>query len=322
MTLVSWPAAALELKVMRRKDWEAAYLRLEKEGELARRAKALDEIYRSCRLCPRQCGVNRLKGQKGVCQGAARAKVHGAHPHFGEERCLVGRGGSGTIFFSNCNLLCEYCQNWNISHLGQGDFISDEELGAMMVGLQQRGCHNINLVTPTHLAPSIIRGLRVAIAKGLRLPLVYNCGGWEPVEIIRLLDGIVDIYLPDYKYADGAMAAKYSHGAEDYPQVARAAIEEMNRQVGNLVVDEKGVALRGLIVRHLVMPQNIAGTDRFVKWAAERLGPDTYVNIMGQYRPEYHAKNYPELSRRITAAEYAQAIEWARAAGLRNLDSG
>jgi putative pyruvate formate lyase activating enzyme len=213
-------------------------------------------------------------------------------------------------------------QNWQINHRGDGAYASDEAIARLMIDLQRSGCHNINLVTPTHVVPSIVRALRVAIARGLRIPLVYNCGGYEPVEVIRLLDGIVDIYLPDFKYTDGAMAAKYSNGASDYPERAAAASEEMHRQVGELVVDENGIALRGLIIRHLVLPFNIAGTDKFVQFVARRLTPATYVNIMEQYRPEHQASKYPELSRRITTAEYQQAIRWAKEAGLTRLDRG
>jgi putative pyruvate formate lyase activating enzyme len=264
--------------------------------------------------------VNRLKGEKGVCGATSRVKVASAHPHFGEERPLVGRWGSGTIFFSHCNLLCCFCQNWEIAHRGDGSYMSDEMLGRLMVQLQEMRCHNINLVTPTHVVPNIVQALRTAIRLGLRIPLVYNCGGYEPVEIIKLLDGIVDIYMPDFKYMDGAMAAKYSSGASDYPERAAAAIEEMHRQVGELVVDENGIALRGLIIRHLVLPNNIAGTDKFVRWVAEKLSKSTYVNIMAQYRPEHKAFQYPELSRRITWTEYQQALRWAREAGLTRLD--
>lgn len=307
---------------MLRKDFEPAYLKLERSGELAERARALWAIYKSCRLCPRQCGVNRLKGEKGVCQATSRLKVASAHAHFGEERPLVGRWGSGTIFFSHCNLLCCFCQNWEINHRGDGSYMSDEMLGRLMVQMQELRCHNVNLVTPTHVVPNIVQGLRTAIRMGLRIPLVYNCGGYEPVEIIKLLDGIVDIYMPDFKYMDGKMAEKYSSGASDYPERAAAAIEEMHRQVGELTVDENGIALRGLLIRHLVMPNNIAGTDKFVRWVAEKLTKSTYVNIMAQYRPEHKAFQYPEIARRINMAEYAQAVRWAREAGLTRLDSG
>jgi len=315
-------AAARPDAAPRHSEFEPAYLRLERSGELAERARELYSIYRSCRLCPRQCGVDRTKDETGSCSSTARAKVYSAHAHFGEEKPLVGRGGSGTIFFSNCNLLCVFCQNWQINHRGDGSYAGDEAIARLMIDLQRSGCHNINLVTPTHIVPSIVRALRVAIQRGLRIPLVYNCGGYEPVEVVRLLDGIVDIYLPDFKYADGAMAEKYSQGARDYPERAAAAIEEMHRQVGELVVDENGIALRGLIIRHLVLPSNIAGTDKFVHFVARRLTPSTYVNIMAQYRPEHQAAKYPELNRRITAAEYQQAIRWAKEAGLTRLDRG
>lgn len=306
---------------MRRKDFQPAYLEMERTGELAERARALWAIYRSCRLCPRQCGVNRLRGEKGICGSTSRVKVYSAHAHFGEERPLVGRYGSGTIFFSHCNLLCVFCQNWEINHRGDGSYMSDEMLGRMMVAMQDQRCHNVNLVTPTHCVPNIVQALRTAIRLGLRVPLVYNCGGYEPVEVIKLLDGIVDIYLPDFKYTDNAMAEKYSSGAAGYAEVAAAAIEEMHRQVGELVVDENGIALRGLMIRHLVLPNGIAGTEKFVKWVAQRLTKSTYVNIMAQYRPHHKAFQYPELSRRITGAEYNQALTWARQAGLTRLDS-
>ncbi|MEK7405508.1 MAG: radical SAM protein [Acidobacteriota bacterium] len=317
--LVSGPKKPVP--TMLRKDFKPAYLELERTGELAKRARALWEIHRACRLCPRQCGVNRLKGDKGVCQSTSRVKVFSAHAHFGEERPLVGRWGSGAIFFSHCNLLCCFCQNWEINHRGDGHYMSDEALGRMMVAMQDQRCHNVNLVTPTHCVPNIVQALRAAIRLGLRVPLVYNCGGYDPPEIVKLLDGIVDIYLPDYKYTDGAMSAKYSSGAADYPEVAAASIAEMHRQAGELVVDENGIALRGLMIRHLVLPNGIAGTEKFVKWVAEKLTKSTYVNIMAQYRPEHKAHQYPELSRRLSWGEHGQAVAWARQAGLTRLDS-
>lgn len=310
---------AYQLRRVARKDFSPAYLSLERSGVLAQREKQLREIFTSCRLCPRACGVNRARGEKGVCQSTSRVKVYGFHPHFGEERPLVGSGGSGTIFFSNCNLLCIYCQNWEINHRGDGDYATEADLARMMLRLQEQGCHNINVVTPTHVAPNIVAALRIAIRSGLRLPLVYNTGGYDPLDVVRLLDGIVDIYLPDYKYTDGEKAARYSTGARDYPEVAAAAIAEMHRQVGELTVDERGVALRGLIIRHLVLPDDIAGTEKLVKWVAERLSPSTYVNIMAQYRPAHRANEYKELNRRITAAEYRRALDWARQYGLVNL---
>jgi putative pyruvate formate lyase activating enzyme len=297
-----------------------AYLAKERSGALKAAEEELWEIFSACRLCPRQCGVNRLKGEKGFCSSGARLKVHSAAPHFGEESPLVGKGGSGTIFFSNCNLLCCFCQNWQINHNGDGSYTSHDELAAMMLELQQRGCHNINFVTPTHVAPHIVKALRIAIARGLTVPLVYNCGGYESLDIVRMLDGIIDIYMPDFKYMDGEMAARYSSGASDYPDAASAAIQEMHRQVGILAMDKRGIAQRGLIIRHLVMPENIAGTDRFVQWVAKELSPHSYVNIMPQYRPMHKAFEHAEISRRITSEEWQQAILWARAAGLDNLD--
>jgi putative pyruvate formate lyase activating enzyme len=264
--------------------------------------------------------VNRAQWETGVCNSTSRAKVYSSHPHFGEERPLVGRGGSGTIFFSNCNLLCVFCQNWEINHRGDGVYVSDEQLGKTMVEIQNRGCHNVNLVTPTHCVPNIISALRTAIARGLHAPLVYNCGGYESLEVIQLLDGVVDIYLPDFKYTDGAMSGMYSFEADDYPEAAAAAIKEMHRQVGEVVVDENGVALRGLMIRHLVLPENISGTDKLVKWVAEELSPSTYINIMAQYRPEHRAHEFPAISRRLTNSEYRQAVNWAREAGLTRLD--
>ena len=306
--------------VMKREEFEPAYVKLERAGLLEARVAALKSMYQSCRLCPRACGADRTQGEKGVCALPARVKMSSAHAHFGEERPLVGSGGSGTIFFSRCNLLCVFCQNWEINHRGDGSFVSEDELAGQMLSLERAGCHNINLVTPTHLAPSIVAATRIAMQRGLRLPLVFNCGGYESFEVIRLLKGIVDIYLPDFKYMDGETAERLSSGAGDYPERAAETILEMHRQVGDLVVDERGVALRGLIVRHLVLPQNLAGTDRFVKWAAEKLGTDCAVNVMGQYRPEHRAKEFPEIARRLTSQEYAQALEWAREAGLRSTD--
>ncbi len=297
-----------------------AYLEAERLGRLKSVETELWEIFRNCRCCPRSCGANRLKGQTGVCSSTSRLKVHSYAPHFGEERPLVGRGGSGTIFFSNRNLLCCFCQNWQINHRGDGDYVTHDDLAEMMLDLQRRGCHNINFVTPTHVVPHIIKALRRAIAIGLRVPLVYNCGGYESLEVVKMLDGIVDIYLPDFKYMDGTNAARYSSGADDYPEVAAAAIKEMHRQVGVLETDDKGIAQRGLMIRHLVMPANVAGTDRFVRWVAKELSPNTYVNIMAQYRPMHKAFDHPEIARRITPEEWQQALSWAKEAGLENLD--
>ncbi len=299
--------------------WEPGYVKLARSGELAARAEQLWGMLASCRLCPRRCGVNRLDGYMGVCRSSARLKVHGAAPHFGEEPPLVGRRGSGTIFFSNCNLSCCFCQNWEIAHRGDGTLVSIDALAELMLGLQQLGCHNLNVVSPTHVVPHIVRALLEAAPRGLRVPLVYNTSGYDNLEVIALLDGIVDIYLPDFKYQDGEVAAAYSAGARDYPEVAAAAIREMHRQVGVLTLDDEGVARRGLLIRHLVLPNNLAGTDRFVRWVAAELGEGTAVNIMSQYRPEHRAQGIPQLARRLTLAEWCQALVWAREAGLANL---
>jgi putative pyruvate formate lyase activating enzyme len=299
---------------------QPAYAALESEGKLAERVAQAWSIFEACRLCPRQCGVNRLKGETGFCRAPAKLVVYSAQPHFGEEISLVGRGGSGTIFFSNCNLRCVFCQNWPIAHEGRGREVRDEDLADMMVKLQRIGCHNINLVTPTHVMPNILNATRMALKKGLRIPLVYNTSGYESLGMIKLLDGIVDIYLPDMKYTDGEMAAKYSADASDYPDVAKEAIAEMNRQVGRHRIDERGVAQRGLMIRHLVMPNRVAGTREFARWVAEDLSRSTYVNIMPQYRVEYRAYEFEEIARGITAAEFLEAMEWAEESGLTNLD--
>jgi putative pyruvate formate lyase activating enzyme len=299
-------------------EFEPGYVKLG-DAELAKREGALWEILESCEICARGCGANRIEGETGVCSTSAKIKVHSAGPHYGEERELVGRGGSGTIFFSNCNLLCCFCQNWEINHRGDGNRESVRELADTMLALQRRGCHNINLVTPSHVVPHIVKATRMAAAEGLRLPLVYNTGGYDNLEVIKMLDGIVDIYLPDFKYQDEEMAVRYSSDATGYPEVAAAVIREMHRQVGDLETDSKGIATRGLIIRHLVMPHNIGGTDRLVRWIAGELGPNTYVNLMDQYRPEHKAFDYPKISRRLTRDEWKQAVAWAEEAGLTNV---
>ena len=273
----------------------------------------------NCRLCPRECGANRLKGDRGFCQASSQLEVSAHHPHFGEESPLVGKGGSGTIFLTNCGLRCVFCINWEISQGGQGKPRSIDELAAMMLHLQSIGCHNINLVTPTHYSPHIVLAVDIAAGRGLRLPLVYNTCGWESLEMLKMLDGIVDIYLPDFKYADGAMAAKYSSEAENYPDITKTALLEMNRQVGVAKPARDGLMYRGLMIRHLVMPNGVGGTKEVVEWIAANLPKDTYVNIMSQYRPMYKAHDYPEISRRLIRKEYADAVQWARDAGLTNL---
>jgi len=301
--------------------FEPAYLKLHKTGELKNRAEKLWAIMESCQLCPRKCGVNRLEGESGFCHSPGATLIVSAfHPHFGEERPLVGTGGSGTIFITHCNLRCVFCQNWEISQLGMGSECTLDVFAAMMLRLQQIGCHNINFVTPTHYSALILQALDIAAENGLRLPIVYNTSGWERLEILEILDGVVDIYLPDFKYWDRGMADKYSSGADDYPEVTRAAILEMHRQVGVAKAPEDGIMQRGLMIRHLVMPNNIAGSEKIIEWIAENLPKDTYVNIMGQYTPQFKAYDYPELSRRITREEYEKVVTRAQDNGLTNLD--
>lgn len=301
--------------------FEPGYVKLARTGELSRRAEKLWAIMENCQLCPRRCGVNRLKGMSGFCRApGATLVVSSFGPHFGEERPLVGWGGSGTIFFTHCNLRCVFCQNWEISHLGLGDETEITELAKMMRELQRIGCHNLNIVTPTHYSAHLVKALEVAVEMGVRLPIVYNTSGWERLEILELLDGIVDIYLPDFKYWDSAMSAKYSSGAVSYPEMTQAAILEMNRQVGVAKPAQDGIMQRGLMIRHLVMPNNVAGSEQIMEWIATNLPKDTYVNIMMQYNPLFKALEYPEIARRITKEEYERVVRRAQELGLTNLD--
>lgn len=300
--------------------FEPGYLALHRNNELKRRGEELWTMMENCELCPRACGVNRVAGEKGFCGASAKLFVASHHPHFGEERCLVGRRGSGTIFFTHCSLRCVFCINWEISQGGWGAETEIEHLAGMMLDLQKRGCHNINVVTPTHYPAHIVLALDRAAEKGLRLPVVYNTCGWERLPILQKLDGIVDIYLPDFKYADSEMAAQYSSGADSYPEVAKAALLEMHRQVGVAKKKADGLLYRGMIIRHLVMPNNVGGTRDVLFWIAGNLPKDTYVNLMSQYRPMYKAFHYPAISRRLTRQEFAQAITWAKQFGLTNVD--
>nr|WP_235619457.1 radical SAM protein [Methanothrix thermoacetophila] len=290
----------------------AVYNRMPPE-ELQSRAEEAIRRLEHCEICPRRCGVNRIEGELGFCRTGRLAKVSSAGPHYGEEPPLVGYHGSGTIFFAGCNLACVFCQNYEISQLDMGVEVTAERLAGIMMHLQLTGCHNINLVTPTHVVPQILEALVIASEMGLSIPLVYNSGGYDSVDTLRLLDGIVDIYMPDAKYGSDEMAMRYSN-APGYVGVMKAAIKEMHRQVGDLVI-ENGIAVRGLLVRHLVLPDNLAGTDEVVRFISE-LSKNTYINIMDQYRPEYRADRYRELSRRITLSEYREALRLARAAGL------
>ena len=302
-------------------DFEPSYLGLHRSGELRKRAEALWSMMGPCRLCPRECGADRLQGQRGFCGAPGTTLVVSSYgAHFGEERPLVGLNGSGTIFLSHCSLRCVFCQNWEISIAGEGMDMGIGDLAGLMLCLQDSGCHNINMVTPSHYAAHVIRALDIAADRGLSLPLVWNTSGWERLEVLGLLDGIVDIYMPDFKYMDGDMAAKYSSGARSYPEVTAAAILEMQRQVGPARYGPGGVMLRGLIIRHLVLPGGVAGSGEVMEWIAQNLPRDTYVNIRAQYHPDHRAHDHPVLSRKITAREYAAVVDVARSLGLSNLD--
>jgi len=295
-----------------------SYLELHRSGELKRRIERAYAMLSQCRLCPRECGVDRLRGERGFCRAGAEPIVASWNVHPWEEPPISGTRGSGTIFFSGCTGRCLFCQNYPISQLGVGNTVSVQQLAEMMLELQDRGCHNINLVTPTHFVPQILAALELAIEGGLRLPLVYNTSGYERVETLQLLDGVVDIYLPDAKYADDETARRLS-GFVRYVEANRAALREMFRQVGDeLVLDGEGIARRGLIVRHLVLPEGLAGTPKVLRWIAENLSPHVYVSLMDQYFPAHKAVGHPVLGRKITAEEYAEALRAFEEAGLTN----
>jgi putative pyruvate formate lyase activating enzyme len=307
VALTSWPS----------------YLELYANGELQRRADEAVAALASCRICPRDCAVDRLRDQRMACKVGRRARVSSHFPHFGEEDCLRGWNGSGTIFFSFCNLRCVFCQNWETSQEGEGRELDASDLAALMLDLQRRGCHNINFVTPEHVVPQILEALVVAVPLGLRLPLVYNTSAYDSMESLRWMDGVVDIYMPDFKYWNPESAARVLK-ARDYPEVARRVIAEMHRQVGDLVFDAEGLARRGLLVRHLVMPGGLEETREIFQWLARELGPDTYVNVMDQYRPEGRVLREPDrfrdLTRELLPEEHQLALEHARSAGLRRID--
>jgi putative pyruvate formate lyase activating enzyme len=306
---------------------ETAYLALARTGELAARARRATELMRACHLCPRSCGARRLDGEVGVCRTGALAAVASAFPHHGEEDCLRGTRGSGTIFFSQCNLHCVFCQNADLSHSGDGAALPPEALAEVMLELQRRGCHNVNLVTPTHVVPQILSALAIAVEEGLRLPLVYNTSGFDVVETLGLLDGVVDIYMPDFKFWSDQTARRLA-SAPDYPRRAREAIAEMHRQVGVLMAGHDGVARRGVLVRHLVMPGQAAESAAIFDWLARELSADTYINVMAQYRPAHRVgepdesggRRFAEIDRQVRASELEEAYAAARRAGLRRLD--
>ncbi len=299
---------------------EPAYLPLLRSGELSERAQEAWRHLANCDLCARYCRMNRLKTIKGaVCRTGVRVVVHGHGPHHGEEAPLRGHHGSGTIFLSWCNLRCEFCQNWEISQRGIGHEVEPEELSSMMLELQARGCHNINFVSPSHGVAQILAAVAIAARNGLHLPLVYNTGGYDSMEALALLNGVVDIYMPDMKYSDPKMAHRYSH-VRDYVDVNRTAVKEMHRQVGDLVLDERGIAVRGLLVRHLVMPGNVSGTKEVLRFLAEEVSPNTYLNLMDQYRPCYRAHDDPDIGRGLKRSEYDAALSAAQGYGLSRLD--
>jgi len=282
--------------------------------------KLVEETFRmleSCCICPRQCKVNRLKGEKGFCKTGLKPEVYSFMPHHGEEPPISGTRGSGTIFFSHCNMGCVYCQNYEFSQLGQGREVDFSELAQFMLELQEMKVHNINFVTPTHIMPQILKALEIAISQGLNLPLVYNTGGYELPGIIKLLEGIVDIYLPDMRYGDSDMAVKYS-SAPEYPKYNQQAVKEMHRQVGIAQIDNEGIIKRGVIIRHLVLPNNIPGTDKIMRFIAQEISKDAYISLMSQYLPYYRAAEFPDISRRLNSEEYAEAKRIMRNYGLDN----
>jgi len=291
-----------------------SYVELYRSGELKKRVEKAVSMLEECKVCPHECGVNRLKGELGICKTGRYALISSFFPHLGEEFPIRGFTGSGTIFFSYCNMKCVYCQNYTISQLGEGEEKSPEELADIMLHLQEEGCHNINLVTPSHVVPQILEALLIAVEKGLRIPIVYNTSSYDSLETLKLLEGIVDIYLADFKYWEEKDSETYSK-VKDYPIVAREAIKEMYRQVGDLKTDERGIAYRGLLIRHLILPEMDESTEKILDFLKD-LSPDTAVNIMDQYRPFYKAYKYPKINRRIRPEEYRKAVLSAKKKGL------
>jgi putative pyruvate formate lyase activating enzyme len=297
-----------------------AYQSALKAGILKHRANQALKALARCTLCPRHCAVDRTAGETGTCNTGRRAVVASYSAHFGEETPLVGQNGSGTLFFANCNLLCNFCQNYEISHLGEGTTVDDDQLATIMLDLQHAGCHNINFVTPSHVVPQILSAVYLAVQRGLTLPLVYNSSGYDRVETLRLLQGIVDIYMPDFKFWDSKVAEDTCN-ARDYPEVARQALKEMHRQVGDLCIDDgSGLAYKGLLVRHLVLPGGLAGTSKVMDFLARSLSRNTYVNVMSQYRPCGRAREISALAAALSPLEYDQAVRKAKAAGITRLD--
>ncbi len=302
------------------KNFLPIYLKTYEEGKLKEKVeKALSLLDKPCRVCPRRCKIKRLENERGVCRIGRLSIVSSAFAHFGEEDVLRGFRGSGTIFFSGCNLKCVFCQNWDISQNISGYEIKPKELAKLMIYLQEEGCHNINFVTPEHVVPQIMEALPYAIEMGLNIPIVYNTSSYDSEESLEIMDGIVDIYMPDFKFWERESSRKYLL-APDYPDVAKKSIKEMQRQVGDLVIDERGLAKRGVLLRHLVMPNYVEESKKILKWIRDELSENTYINIMAQYRPENKAKNYPEIARRPKLREFLEVVEYAREIGLKRLD--
>ncbi len=301
-------------------SYEPVYIETYKKGLLAEKKEEAHNALNSCTLCPRKCKTDRLSGQTGICKTGEKAYVSSFNPHFGEEAPLVGTNGSGTIFFTHCNLLCNFCQNYDISHLGHGEEVSNEQLSGIMLHLQKAGCHNINFVTPSHVVSQILSALEIAVKNGLSVPLVYNTGGYDRVETLQLLEGVFDIYMPDFKFWDPEVS-ETTCKAKDYPEVARKALIEMHRQVGDLVLDDSGIANRGILLRHLVLPSDLAGTREIMRFVALEISLNTYVNIMPQYRPCGRADDVKGLSVYLSQKDYKMALQAALEEGIERLDS-
>ena len=301
------------------KNFEPAYIKTFEKGLLQKKIKTAYKLMDSCNLCPRKCRVDRLSGETGICKTAKHALVSSYNPHFGEEKPLVGTDGSGTIFFTHCNLMCLFCQNFDISHEGHGQKISAAELAAVMLALQQHGCHNINFVTPSHVVPQILSALEIAIQQGLSVPLVYNSGGYDLPATLKLLDGVFDIYMPDFKFWDPQIAESACR-AKNYPEIARNALREMHRQVGELTVDEDGIAQKGLLIRHLVLPGGLAGTRQIMRFIAREISTHSYVNLMSQYRPCGRASEVKGLNASLSPADFQTALQAAKAERITRLD--
>lgn len=301
-------------------SYTPGYIKLSQTGELDKRAGMLKERLKCCVVCPHHCYVDRPNNERGFCRAGADIVIDSFGPHFGEEDILVGTRGSGTIFFSYCTLQCVFCQNCEISHYGEGHEIAPSELSRIMLSLQKKGCHNINLVSPSHFVPQIVESISIAAREGLRLPIVYNTGGYDEIDTLKMLEGVIDIYMPDIKFGDNVKAKKYTRSAK-YFDIVKNAVKEMYRQVGDLKPDARGIACKGLLIRHLVMPENLSDTDKILEFVANELSVDTFINIMSQYYPAYKAYSFEELSRRITRKEYHEALGYAKSLGLSNIIS-